>query len=134
MWVGKSFVISVNPGDIILTDLDPVLGSEQAGKRPVLVISTKKLSLISNKCIICPITSNISPYPTKLFLPETLKTKGALLVDQVRAIFWQKRSIRKIETVSDNFLLEARFLITTIILDVSEEALKEFIYEQVETP
>lgn len=49
-------------GDIWMTDLDPVRGHEQAGKRPALVVSAN--------------TFNLGPAGLVILLPLTSKAKG----------------------------------------------------------
>jgi mRNA interferase MazF len=44
-------------GDIIKLQLNPKVGSEQAGFRPAIVISPSAYNQISNLILICPITS-----------------------------------------------------------------------------
>jgi mRNA interferase MazF len=110
----------IKSGAVFLANLEPVLGTEQAGIRPVIVVSIDKFHTFSRRAIICPITKNMSPYVTKLFLPLSTKTKGAVLLDQVRAIDWQKRFIRHIEDVPFEFLKETRILLSSILFDINE--------------
>lgn len=86
-------------GDIYIADLDPIRGTEQAGTRPVLVISSDLMNHRSRRVIICPITGNLQPWTTKVPLPEGLKTVGMVLTDQIRAIDHQTRLHRHVETV-----------------------------------
>src|SRR5690606_27533804 len=88
-------------GDILLVDLDPTRGSEQAGIRPALVISSATMHEVSNRIIVCPITKNLAPWPTKIALPQACKTKGMVLADQVRTIDIAHRMLRIIEIAPD---------------------------------
>jgi len=49
----------VTPGDVLLVDLDPVLGNEQGGQRPVVLISNAVYDqLVAGRLlVVCPITS-----------------------------------------------------------------------------
>lgn len=49
----------MKPGDILLAELDPVQGNEQAGRRPVVVISTRNYERLvrGQLVVVCPITS-----------------------------------------------------------------------------
>ncbi len=48
----------LRPGDVWLADLNPVIGSEQAGRRPVLIVSGPlHLSLPHAVVFVVPITS-----------------------------------------------------------------------------
>lgn len=59
-------------GDVIWADLDPTLGSEQAGKRPVLVLSHDVFNEKSGTVIAVALTSQ----PQKAGFPLTLELKG----------------------------------------------------------
>ena len=50
---------AVRRGDIYYVDLNPVIGSEQGGKRPVLVISNDTGNTHSPTVIIAAITSRV---------------------------------------------------------------------------
>lgn len=106
-------------GDILLVDLAPTRGTEQSGTRPVLVISNEFMHEKTTRAIICPITGNMNPWPTKLPLPGGMKTKGMVLCDQVRTIDRKARSLRTIENVGPDFLQLVRAYVGRLIeLDV----------------
>jgi mRNA interferase MazF len=88
-------------GDLLLVDFDPTRGSEQAGVRPALVISSVVMHEVSKRIIVCPITSNLTPWPTKIALPDTCRTKGMILADQVRTLDIERRFLRRIEVVPE---------------------------------
>jgi mRNA interferase MazF len=97
-----------SPGDIILMDFAPVRGSEQGGTRPALVISEREMHEMTRRAIVCPITRNRQPWPSKVLLPEGLAAQGAVLVDQVRSIDRGERILRKLDQVPDAVLLSVR--------------------------
>jgi len=90
-------------GDIYLANLDPIRGSEQSGLRPVLIISSNLMHEKSRRVIVCPITSNMQIWATKIALPLDAKTTGMVLTDQVRAIDKNSRLLRHIETMPADF-------------------------------
>ena len=57
-------------GDIFYADLDPVIGSEQGGVRPVLVVQNDVGNLHSPTVIIAAITTKLTKHrlPTHVFL------------------------------------------------------------------
>ena len=95
-------------GDIAWVELDPVKGSEQAGRRPALVLSASIYHEASRRAIICPITSNTQPWPFNVPLPTTLQTSGVVLVDQIRTIDRSLRMFDRIERVPTDVLAEVR--------------------------
>ncbi|MGL5098088.1 MAG: type II toxin-antitoxin system PemK/MazF family toxin [Planctomycetia bacterium] len=80
----------ITRGDVWLADLDPRLGHEQSGKRPVLVVSDEFLNVgRSGLVVILPITSTIRTLPLHVELdpPEGgLKVRSAILCDAIRSI------------------------------------------------
>jgi mRNA interferase MazF len=94
----------VQAGDIYLVDLEPTRGSEQSGIRPVIVISADAMNQKSRRMIVCPITRNETPWTTKVRLPDSCRTKGMVLTDQIRAVDKQERVLRHVETVPPDFL------------------------------
>ena len=73
-------------GDLVWVDFNPQKGHEQAGRRPALVISPAAYNGISNCVLVCPVTSNIDPWPWKVPIPEGGTVTGAVLVDQIKSI------------------------------------------------
>ncbi len=102
-------------GDIVWVDLDPVRGTEQAGMRPALVLTSRLFHANSRRAIICPITSQREPWPTKVLLPDGLQIKGAILVDQVRSLDRQSRGFRPAGRVPEHVLEEVRARLTELI-------------------
>lgn len=95
-------------GDIAWVELDPVRGTEQAGRRPALVLSSMLYHQESKRAVICPISSAKRPWPFNVPLPSGLTTTGVVLVDQVRTIDRSERMFDVIERVSDELLAEVR--------------------------
>ena len=95
-------------GDIVLIDFDPIKGSEQAGIRPALVISSPDMHRVSKRIVVCPITANLEPWPTKVSLPGGGKTRGMVLADQVRSLDANARVLRSIETVPMEIVILVR--------------------------
>jgi mRNA interferase MazF len=103
------------PGDIVLMDFAPVRGSEQGGTRPALVISEPGMHEMTKRAVICPITRNIRPWPSKVFLPAGLAVEGAVLVDQVRSVDRQARILRALGKVPKPVLNEVRRKLAALV-------------------
>ena len=81
----------IKRGDIYYAELNPVIGSEQGGTRPVLIISNDIGNKHSPTVIIAAITSRVH---TKAKLPthipvsnyEGLDTDSVILLEQIRTI------------------------------------------------
>ena len=81
----------VKRGDMFYADLSPVVGSEQGGIRPVLVIQNNVGNKYSPTVIVSAITSqlNKSKLPTHIELDSEefgLKSDSIILTEQIRTI------------------------------------------------
>lgn len=102
-------MIKVKRGDIYFADLSPVIGSEQGGVRPVLVIQNDVGNQHSPTTIVAAITGKISKakLPTHVELAGSEKglTKNSvILVEQVRTI--DKRRLKERICSLDKALME----------------------------
>lgn len=104
----------MNKGDIYLISLDPTLGHEQQGKRPVLVISPKSFNEITKMRIVLPITSGGRFARNSGFAVEVIggRTTGIIRCDQPRALDFEARHAKFLEKVNTEILDEvtARFI------------------------
>lgn len=97
----------MNQYEVYLADLNPTIGREQQGKRPVLVISNKYENLLDVVTII-PITSlkkGRKVYPNEVLLKHELELPSLLLCQQIRTIS-QKRLIKKLTTIENAYIRE----------------------------
>lgn len=80
----------IKKGDIYYATLDPVIGSEQDGNRPVVVVQNNLANKHSPTVIIAPITTVIkkSYLPTHIIIYKNnyLKKDSTILVEQIRVI------------------------------------------------
>jgi mRNA interferase MazF len=83
-------------GDLIWLLFSPHAGSEQAGRRPGIVLSPRIYHAHSSLAIVCPITSRERGRLTEVRLPPGLPVSGVVLVDHVRSI---DRQARKLEII-----------------------------------
>jgi mRNA interferase MazF len=88
-------MVSVRRGDVVLCDLNPIIGTEQAGIRPALVLQVDQANEVSPRTIIAPFTSRIRErqLPSPVAIPEKeggLNVRSVLLCEQIRAIDKQR--------------------------------------------
>ena len=81
----------IKRGDMFYADLSPVIGSEQGGIRPVLIIQNDLGNKYSPTVIAAAITSqtNKTKLPTHIELgknTEGLKSNSVILAEQIRTI------------------------------------------------
>ena len=66
----------IKRGDIYLADMNPAIGSEQGGVRPVLIIQNNKGNKYSPTTIVACLTSRVhtkANLPTHYLLPDDIK-------------------------------------------------------------
>ena len=95
-------------GALVWVDFTPQSGHEQADHRPALVISPLLYHQRTKVAVVCPITSNLRPWPWKVVLPEGLVVSGAVLVDQVRSIDRAARRLRIAEVAPQSIVAEVQ--------------------------
>ena len=83
--------MNIRRGDIYYADLSPVVGSEQGGLRPVLIVQNDVGNKYSPTVIAAAITSKMSKarLPTHIDIPGTdagLSKDSVILLEQVRTI------------------------------------------------
>lgn len=98
----------VKRGDVFYADLSPVVGSEQGGVRPVLVIQNDIGNKYSPTIIVAAITSQINkaklPTHVEISAPEYgLPKDSVVLLEQVRTID-KKRLREKIGRFNDEMM------------------------------
>jgi mRNA interferase MazF len=93
-------------GDIAWVEFDPILGTEQAGRRPALLLSNRAYHEVSPRAVVCPITTTKRDWPFDVAIPQVYQTRGFVLVDQVRTIDRSQRMFDVTESVSTDFLAE----------------------------
>lgn len=79
----------INRGEIYYTDLAPVVGSEQDGYRPVLILQNNEGNKHSPTTIVAAITSRQTKakIPTHVDIPTGIMEKDSIvLLDQIRTI------------------------------------------------
>lgn len=79
----------IKRGDVYYADLSPVVGSEQGGVRPVVVVQNDKGNRYSKTVIVAPISKKMSkpPIPTHVvFSDSSLSYVSMILCEQLRTI------------------------------------------------
>ena len=94
-------------GEIWYADLNPSKGSEQAGLRPVVIVSGNLLNQHLNIVIVIPLTTKVKNYKGNPVLNPTktngLKTESEILVFHIRSLS-KERLVRKLGSINPNEL------------------------------
>jgi len=97
-------------GEIWMSDLNPVIGSEQSGRRPVVILSGNLMNRFLQVIITAPLTSKIKNYQGNPVLQPSqqngLKNQSEILVFHIRSIS-KDRLIEKIGEIEKSELNQA---------------------------
>ena len=101
--------MKVTRGDVFYADLNPVIGSEQGGVRPVLVIQNNIGNNYSPTVVVAAITSKIkkAKLPTHIEISaeeSNLDKDSVILLEQIRTI--DKERLQRHVTHLDQHILE----------------------------
>ena len=101
-------IVIVKRGDIYYADLSPVVGSEQGGVRPVLIVQNNVGNKFSPTVIAAAITSQINKakMPTHIEIGAAdygLSKDSVILLEQVRTID-KKRLKERIGHLNENLM------------------------------
>jgi mRNA interferase MazF len=112
-------VVTINRGDVVLCDLNPVMGTEQAGIRPVVILQIDRANNFSPHTIIAPFTTKIrrAQLPSHVFVPADvggLTLDSVVLCEQIRVI--DKQRVIKILGHLDDTYMEKIARALSIIL------------------
>lgn len=97
-------------GDIVLITLDPTLGTEMQGRRPVLVLSNSEFNR-GGRCLVAAITQGgnierVRGWAVTLMGSGT-ETQGAVILSQCRMVDMLERSAKRIESAPSVVVEEA---------------------------
>ena len=100
----------IKRGDLYYADLSPVVGSEQGGVRPVLIIQNDVGNKYSPTVIVSAITSQINKakLPTHVEISSNeygLNKDSVILLEQIRTID-KKRLREKIGCLDENMMIK----------------------------
>lgn len=95
VWLAGCNHLIVKRGDVYFADLSPVVGSEQGGVRPVLIIQNNIGNRFSPTVIVAAITAQIQKAKLPTHVEIDAKTYGfdrdsVILLEQIRTIDKQR--------------------------------------------
>ena len=106
----EMILVTIKRGDIYYADLSPVVGSEQGGLRPVLIVQNDVGNRYSPTVIAAAITSRLgkTKLPTHIDVYADkvgLQKDSVILLEQIRTI--DKRRLREKMGQLDDAMMEA---------------------------
>lgn len=92
--------MSVKRGDIVLANLEPVMGSEQGKIRPCVVIQNDLGNITAPTTIVAAMTSSTEhQYPFTVLVEKgeaNLQSNSLIMLNQIRTISIEDRILKKI--------------------------------------
>ncbi|MGD9567888.1 MAG: type II toxin-antitoxin system PemK/MazF family toxin [Sedimentibacter sp.] len=120
--IDKNKYSNLEFGDIIMINFSPSKGHEQKGYRPGLVISDPVTQKELNGLVtVVPITNTTSTFFTRVNLIEyNIKTKGDILMDQVKVLDLSERDYIFIEKAPKDVLSKCNVIFNAIYEKILE--------------
>ena len=100
---------------IVLVNLDPILGSEIKKTRPCVVISPNEMNKYLRTVLIAPMTTSSRNYPTRIEVKHDNKI-GYVVLDQIRTID-KRRIINELGRLTKPELKELKSVIKETYVD-----------------
>ncbi|MBI4556673.1 MAG: type II toxin-antitoxin system PemK/MazF family toxin [Candidatus Hydrogenedentes bacterium] len=112
-------MVEVHRGDVVICDLNPVIGSEQSGRRPAIVMQVEAANLRSPHTIVVPFTTKIRQRILASHVLVRAGTAGLIedsvaLCEQVRVID-MRRVVRVLGRLDDDQLREVESAMRVIL-------------------
>jgi mRNA interferase MazF len=101
-------------GDVVWLDLNPRAGHEQAGRRPVLVLSPAGYNRLA-LAVVCPITSKAKGYPFEVRIPPTARVVGVVLSNHLASLDWAARNAELMDRLPRAFAKQVATKFVTLL-------------------
>lgn len=102
-------------GDFIYFDFDPQAGTEQAGRRPALVLSPRDFNIATGLAVVCPLTNTKTESRFEVPVPRGTKLTGVVLSHQFRSLDWLSRNASYHSKANEELLCEVLGRIEAIL-------------------
>jgi mRNA interferase MazF len=102
-------------GDFVWLDFTPQAGTEQAGRRPALVLSPRDFNIATGLMAVCPITSVTKGSRFEVPLPKGAGLSGVVLSAQFRTVDWIARGAQFHSKSTEEFMWQVLGRIEAIL-------------------
>lgn len=96
-------------------DFTPNAGTEQAGRRPALVLSSKQFNIGTGLVVACPITNTQTGSKFEVLLPRGARLTGIVLSHQFKTLDWIERKASFHSEASEDLMCEVLGRIEAIL-------------------
>ena len=81
-------------GDFAWFDFTPHAGTEQAGRRPALILSPRDFNIATGLAVVCPVTSQGKGSKFEVPIPRGAGVTGFVLSNQFKSLDWLARNAK----------------------------------------
>jgi mRNA interferase MazF len=110
----KKNVQQLERGDIIKVSFDPIIGHEQAGYRPTLIISSNVFHITTGFALCLPITSKKKGLLFEIEI-KGKEIQGVASPQGARMLDLTSRNFMYVENCSDSIMNKVQLIMTKII-------------------
>ena len=107
--------MEVKQYQIVLVNLDPILGSEIQKTRPCVIVSPDEINDNLKTVVIAPMTSTSRKYPTRVKVKHNSQ-EGWVAIDQIRTID-KIRIVKIFASLSEKEIQECKRVIRETFVD-----------------
>ena len=100
---------------IVLVNLDPIIGSEIKKTRPCVIISPNEMNKYLQTIVVAPMTTTSRKYPTRIEVKHDMKI-GWIVIDQIFTIDKQ-RIVKTLGRLSKPELKEVKSVMKETFID-----------------
>ena len=102
-------------GDFVFLDFTPQAGTEQAGRRPALVLSPRDFNIATGLAAVCPLTNTRTASRFEVPVPRGAQLTGVVLSHQFKTIDWIARGATFHSRADSEFMWEVLGRIEAIL-------------------
>ncbi|MHA1565700.1 MAG: type II toxin-antitoxin system PemK/MazF family toxin [Alphaproteobacteria bacterium] len=112
---GRHGIYQPDRGDFVYLDFTPHAGTEQAGRRPALVLSPFAFNVGTGLMFVCPVTNQVKGGSFEVSVPRGAKINGVILSHQLRSLDWIVRNADFHSKAPDATVLEVLARIEAVL-------------------
>lgn len=102
-------------GDFVYLEFTPQAGTEQAGRRPGLILSPRDFNIATGLAFVCPLTSQVKGGSFEVPVPKGVGLLGVVLSDQMRSLDWVQRRAQFLSKAPLDLVIEVLARIEAVL-------------------
>jgi len=111
----KDIAYQPDRGDFVWLDFTPQAGTEQAGRRPALILSPRDFNIATGLAMACPLTNTITGSKFEVAVPRGTRLQGVILSYQMRTVDWIARNAQFHSKANEDLMWEVLGRVSAIL-------------------